>query len=311
MTDIAHTADAATPFQVEALGVRGRLVRLAGSTEPVIRAGRYPEPVAALLLEVQALTAMLASALKYDGIFTLQIQGDGPISLLVADATSEGDLRAYAKFDADAVDRAATTTDGLVPHMVGAGHMAFTVDQGPDTERYQGITELAGTTLAECTANYFRQSEQLDTVIVSAKAPEAGDATGTPGITAAALMVQRLPSSPLADEEAAEAWREAALLAGTLTTAELLDAGLEANDLLFKLYHERGVRAFPAEPLRHACRCSRGRVSRTLASFPRTEIEDMCVDNEIAVTCEYCGTEYTFDQPALDDLFSETEHANH
>jgi len=307
MTDFALTADAATPFQVEALGVRGRLVRLGGSTEPVIRAGRYPEPVAALLLEVQALTALLASALKYEGIFTLQIQGDGPVSLLVADASSEGDLRAYAKFDPEALEQAAATTDGLVPHLLGAGHMAFTVDQGPDTERYQGITELSGTTLAECTANYFRQSEQLETVIVSANAPDAG----ATGITAAALMVQRLPSSPLADEEATEAWREAALLAGTLTTAELLDAGLQANDLLFKLYHERGVLAFPAQPLRHACRCSRGRVSRTLASFPRAEIDDMCIDDAVAVTCEYCGTEYSFDQSALDELFSEIEHANH
>ncbi|MBT6093581.1 MAG: molecular chaperone Hsp33 [Rhodospirillaceae bacterium] len=298
--------DVALPFQVESLGVRGRLVRLGNSTEPVVRAGRYPEPVAALLLETQALTALLASALKYDGIFTLQIQGDGPVSLLVADITSEGDLRSYAKFDPVALDDAMTSTDGLLPHLLGAGHMAFTVDQGPDTERYQGITELMGTTLAECTANYFRQSEQLDTVIISAKAsPPSRD-----GVNAAALMVQRLPASSLEGEDANEAWREAALLAGTVSPEELLNADLAGNDLLFNLYHERGVRAFDAKPLRHACRCSRGRVSKTLASFPRTEIEDMYIDDAVAVTCEYCGTEYAFQRTDLDVLFSESEHAS-
>ncbi len=305
-TSSDNLRDAALPFQVDTLGVRGRLVRLGDTAEPVVRADRYPEPVAALLQETLALTALLASALKYDGIFTLQIQGDGPVSLLVADATSGGDMRSYAKFDTDLLADAMTSTDGLLPHLLGAGHMAFTVDQGPDTDRYQGITELMGTTLAECTANYFRQSEQLDTVIIGAKA-----ATPTQdGINAAALMVQRLPASPLEGEDANEAWREAALLAGTVSPDELLNPELAATDLLFNLYHERGVRVFEAKPLRHACRCSRVRVSKTLSSFPRAEIEGMCIDDKVAVTCEYCGTEYAFEQRDLDVLFSESEHAS-
>lgn len=299
--EIADACDAVLPFQVDALGVRGRLVRIQRAATPIIGDGRYPAPVRALALETMVLTALLASTLKYDGVFSLQIQGDGPVALLVADATSDGELRTYAKFDADAVAAASDATSGLLPHMVGAGHMAFTVDQGPDTERYQGITELSGTTLAECAAAYFRQSEQLDTTIVSARA-EGGSPDGA--IAAAALLVQRLPAADLDDDDEADAWREAAILAGTVSEAELLDPALTPEALLYKLYHERGVRTFERHPLRFACRCSRERVVRTLASFPRAEIEDMRVDGTVAVTCEFCGTAYAFDDRALDTVFS-------
>lgn len=298
LTDSAN--DTVLPFQVDALGVRGRLVRLGAAAEPVLAGGRYPEPVAALALETMALSALFASALKYDGVFSLQIQGDGPVSLLVADATSEGKLRTYAKFDDEALDKTLATTDGLVPHLIGAGHMAFTVDQGPDTERYQGITELSGTTLAECAAGYFRQSEQLDTTIVSARAPAGG--ASQPAF--AALMVQRLPAAGLDGDEAEETWREAAVLAGTITADELLDPALPPAELLFKLYHERGVRVFQPQPYRFSCRCSRERVSRTLASFPRAEIESMRVNGNIEVSCEFCGAEYAFGDADLDLVYS-------
>lgn len=290
------TLDAVLPFQVEGMGVRGRLVRLSRVAAPVLADGRYPAPVAALVLETLSVTALLASVLKYDGIFTLQVQGDGPINLVVADTTSDGDMRAYARFDADALARTLSETDGLLPHLVGAGHMAFTVDQGPDTERYQGITELSGTTLSQCAAAYFRLSEQLDTAIVSAR--------GTGAVTAAAMMVQRLPSSETDADEAGEAWREAAVIAGTLTPDELLRAELAPADLLFRLYHERGVRIFGPQALRYACRCSRERVSRTLAAFPRGEIEDLLDDGTVTVTCEYCGNSYGFAESDLDALLS-------
>ena len=288
------TLDTVLPFQVDGLGVRGRFVRLAEVARPVVADARYPAPVASLVLETLVLTALLASVLKYEGVFSLQIQGDGPISLLVADITSEGDMRAYAKFDDAALSRTTAETEGLLPHLVGAGHMAFTVDQGPDTERYQGITELSGTTLCECASAYFRQSEQLDTLIVSA--------AGTEG--AAGVMIQRLPSSEFELDEAQEAWREAALLAGTLGDEELLDIGLPPADLLFRLYHERGVRVYGTENLHYSCRCSRERVSQTLASFPRAELTDMLDDGAISITCEYCGTDYAFGEADLDGLFS-------
>jgi molecular chaperone Hsp33 len=298
---IATGADAVLPFQVDDLGVRGRLVRINETANPLLIAERYPAAVAALLLDTLVLTALLASTLKYDGVFSLQIQGDGPVSLLVADARTNGDLRAYGKYDETALDETLSKTEGLLPHLVGAGHMAFTVDQGPDTERYQGITELTGETLAESAANYFRLSEQLDTVIISAQNKTSNSQSG---ITAAALMVQRLPNADPQDDDAADAWREAAVLAGSVKPNELLDPHLSAEELLFRLYHQNGVRVFSPQPVRYACRCSRERVSQTLASFPREEVENMRVDENIAVTCEYCGTAYAFGESDLDALFS-------
>ena len=265
----------------------------------------YPPPVRGLALDCLGLTAVLASTLKYEGVFSLQIQGNGPVSLLLADATSEGELRCYAKFDADALAAMDASAGASLAHLVGAGHMAFTVDQGPDTERYQGITEVTGNTLSECAAAYFRQSEQLDTAIVSARA----DGGEPGGVAAAALLVQRLPATELDEDDGAEAWREAAVLAGTLGPAELLDAALSPETLLYRLYHESGVKTFEPQPLRFACRCSRERVARTLASFPRDEIESLGVDGSVAVTCEFCGTAYDFDAAQLDTVFSTSANA--
>jgi molecular chaperone Hsp33 len=302
MHDAALTAacDAVLPFQVDRLGVRGRMVRLCDAAAPLMIEGRYPDAVRALALDTLALTALLASTLKYEGVFSLQIQGDGPISLLVADATSEGELRAYAKYNAEALDEIGAAAGDPPAKLIGTGHMAFTVDQGPDTERYQGITELAGATLAECASAYFRQSEQLDTAIIGARVKTQG-----PGrVAAAALLVQRLPAKEHDEDEASEAWREAAVLAGTASEAELLDAAVAPEELLYRLYHESGIRTFEPQPLRFACRCSRDRVSRTLASFPKDEIETFRVDGEVVVTCEFCGTEYAFDDPALEAVFT-------
>jgi molecular chaperone Hsp33 len=299
-TQVPHAYDSVVPFQVDALGVRGRLVRLGKAAKPLLDDNRYPATVRGLALDTMALTALLASTLKYEGVFSLQVQGDGPVGLLFGDATSEGALRTYAKFDADGVASADSNTSGALPHLVGAGHMAFTVDQGPDTDRYQGISELSGATLAECAAGYFRQSEQLDTQIISAHT-ETGN-----GISAAALFLQRLPAAEADTDEAIDAWREAALLAGTVTEAELLNAELPSADLLFNLYHERGVRVFESQPLHFSCRCSHERVVRTLASFPRAEIEDLRVDGVVAVTCEFCGADYRFDDDALARVYSET-----
>jgi len=294
------SSDAVLPFQVDALGVRGRLVRLGEAAKPLLDENRYPATVRGLALDTMALTALLASTLKYEGVFSLQVQGDGPVGLLFGDATSEGALRTYAKYDAEGVAEADSQTSGMLPHLVGAGHIAFTVDQGPDTDRYQGISEISGTTLAECAAGYFRQSEQLDTQIISAHTMNGN------GISAAALFLQRLPAAEADTDKSADAWREAAVLAGTVTEAELLDADLPAAELLFKLYHERGVRVFEPQPLRFTCRCSRERVARTLASFPRAEIKDLRVDGEVAVTCEFCGADYRFDDDALGRVYSET-----
>ncbi len=294
-------AEFVQPFQVEALGVRGRLVRLGNGVAAIADAERYPDDVAELLAATTALAAALASGLKYDGVFTLQAQGNGPVSLLLADITSDGDMRGYANFDADAV-AAADASMGMVPRLLGAGHLAFTVDQGPDTDRYQGITELTGATLADCAQTYFRDSEQLETaIILDSGRDEAG------GLQAGAFLVQKMPDEDnLGDhwEDPTEPWREAAVLTSTLKAAELMDASLPPSELLFRLFHERGVRVFDTRPLRHACRCSRERVTATLASFPRAEIVAMQVDGNVVVTCEFCGHDYVFDETGLEALFA-------
>ena len=307
--------DLIQPFQVERYGLRGRLVRLGAAADEILNRHDYPEPVAIMLGQMMAVAAIVAGALKYDGIFTMQTQSDGPIRLMVADITSGGDMRAYAQYDTDRLAAAiAAMPDGgigdSVPHLLGAGHLAFTVDQGPDTERYQGIVDLYGATLAECLHYYFRQSEQIEAAIKVAvsRLPVAVGASAARlnRWQVGGLMVQRLPKDRgQDDEDHEEGWREAVILMGSATNRELLDATLHPDALLYRLFHELGVRVYKPMILRAACRCSADRVSIMLRSFPKTEIESMKVDDKIIVTCEFCGRGYTYTENDIDKLFDD------
>jgi molecular chaperone Hsp33 len=283
--------DLIQPFKIEGQAVRGRLVRLGPLIDTVLDRHRYPPVVAELLGEMVALAAALAGALKYDGVFTLQTKGDGPIRLMVADVTSDGDVRGYAQFDAERLAAVAATGNGgslSVPRLLGAGYLAFTVDQGSHTERYQGIVELIGATLADCVHHYFQQSEQLDAVVKVA----AGRARG--GWRAGALMLQRLPPSAGAADDVEDGWRRTLAFMASSTPEELLDAQLAPNDLLYRLFHEDGVRVFSTADLRPGCRCSRERVERVLRSLPDDDLETFKVDGLISVTCEFCSASYDF-----------------
>jgi molecular chaperone Hsp33 len=283
--------DLIQPFKIEGQAVRGRLVRLGPLIDTVLDRHQYPPEVAELLGEMVALAAGLAGALKYDGVFTLQTKGDGPVRLMVADVTSDGDVRGYAQFDADRLAAVTTAAGGAslsVPKLLGAGYLAFTVDQGSHTERYQGIVELTGATLADCVHHYFRQSEQLDSVVKVA----AGRSTG--GWRAGALMLQRLPPAAAAADEAEDGWRRALAFMASSTDQELLDEQLAPNDLLYRLFHEDGVRVFRQSNLRAGCRCSRERVERVLRSMPDDELGGFKVDGLITVTCEFCSARYDF-----------------
>lgn len=294
--------DYVQPFQIEAPGLRGRLVRLGPAIDDILARHGYPAPVAGILAEALAMGAVLASGLKYDGLFTLQIQGDGPVSLLIADITSDGAMRGYARFEPERLEMGGPGPESPVPRLLGAGHMAFTVDQGPDTERYQGITPLEGATLTDCAHTYFRQSEQLETAITLCASPPSE--TASP-FRAAALMIQRLPANETADpDEDDDQWRRAVVMMSTVSSVELLDPRLNAADILYRLFHEDGVRVYRQRALRHECRCSRGRVERTLGSFPRPEVESMMEDGQLSVTCEFCKTVYVFDQGDLDLLWA-------
>src|SRR5579875_1225675 len=294
--------DLVQPFQIDPFALRGRLVRLGPLLDEILTRHAYPEPVAQLLGEAIALAVALAGALKYDGVFTLQTKGDGPIRLMVADVTTAGAIRGYAQFDAARIE-AAAASGAPVPRLLGAGYLALTVDQGEHTERYQGIVELQGGTLAECVHHYFRQSEQVEAALKVAVA-QVPDASGTPRWRAGVLMIQRLPreSFTLERETEDDAWRRAAIFMSSSTSAELVDPALAPERLLFRLFHEDGVRAHRPHALEAKCRCSRHRVETVLRALTPDEIADMKVDGRITVTCEFCSAIYDFDAEALDAL---------
>jgi molecular chaperone Hsp33 len=285
--------DVVQPFQIEASSLRGRLIRLGPTVDEILRAHRYPDPVALLLGETVILAAIMASALKYDGVFTLQAKGDAAVSMLVVDVTSGGEVRGYAKLHEE---RLPSEGPYDVPALLGKGYLAFTVDQGEFTEPYQGIVELVGPGLAECLQHYFRQSEQIDAGLKLALGRRDGR------WRAGGLMVQRLPDAPdfgfrAGREE--DDWRRAMLLMDSCTEGELLDPHLPPNDLLFRLFHEDGVRVFRPAGLRKGCRCSRARAERILQSLPAEEVRDCMVDGRVTITCEFCNTTYAFDEAAL------------
>jgi molecular chaperone Hsp33 len=288
--------DLVQPFQVEASATRGRLVRLGAAVDEILTRHDYPPAVATVLAEALALAPLLAAALKYEGIFTLQTKGDGPLSMLVADVTSAGDLRGYAQFDEERVEAVAGAGQPSVPRLLGSGYLAFTVDQGQHTERYQGIVELTGATLAECVHHYFRQSEQLEAAV---KLAAARDVQGR--WRAGGLMIQRMPDpGGLGSDQEEEGWRRAAAFMASSTNAELLDPDLPADRLLYRLFHEDGVRAYQPQTLRFACRCSRERVADMLGALPRGEIEEMKADGESVITCEFCSARYVFNPAELE-----------
>lgn len=302
------TTDQSLTFLLQKGAMRGRLVRLGDTTREILSRHDYPPVVARLVAETAALACVLAFALKFEGIFTLQAQGSGPVTQLVADVTSAGVVRAHARFDEAAV--AALTLEGdesSVQRLLGAGHLAFTVDQ--DTHRYQGIVELDGATLAECVQRYFRQSEQLETALKVSTAPLEGTPRDARLWSASVLMVQRMPHDGglnLDAEEVDDLWRTAVVLLGSLTAAELADPALSAEILLHRLFHQEGlgVAAEPV-PLRFGCRCSRERVVETLKSFPRSELRHMCHDDgSVSVECQFCSSEYLFSTAEVDALLS-------
>jgi molecular chaperone Hsp33 len=305
--------DHVLPFQLDLLGVRGRLVRLGPTLDAIIERHGYPLAVARLLAEAMVLCAALATSLKYDGIFTLQITGDGPVRLLVTDLTTDGAMRGYAQFDSWklAVALGAGNTDvpdGYVPKLFGRGRLAFTVDQGQHTQRYQGVVPLEGATLADCAHTYFRQSEQLPTGIKIVARRSVED--GTAHWRAAALMVQQMPEFDAGRidvdaDQREDDWRKAVILMASATEAEMLDAKLPGPHLLYRLFHQEQPRLFERRPFVARCRCSRARIDRVLRSIKREELDDLRdTSGRVAVKCEFCSTEYIYDDDDLDRIYA-------
>jgi molecular chaperone Hsp33 len=282
-------------------------VRLGPAIDRILTRHAYPAPVAQLLGEALALAAALARALKYEGVFSLQAKGDGPVRLLVADVTTAGAMRGYAQVNAEKLARlqpsleaGALPAGASVPRLLGAGYLAFTVDQGEHRDRYQGIVELQGATLAECVHHYFRQSEQVEAGLKVAVS-RLPDWDGVPRWRAGSLMIERVPrEGGIARRDAEdEGWRRAVILMSSSTSQELVDPQLEPHALLYRLFHEEGVRAYKPKPLADLCRCSRGRVETMLRALGPEDLVDMKVDGRILVTCEFCSAVYAFEESEI------------
>ena len=291
--------DLVQPFRIDPFALRGRLVRLGPTVDRILSQHDYPEPVAAILGEAIALAVTLAGALKYDGIFTLQTKSDGPVRLIVADVSTEGAVRGYAQYDSTRLGDFAMRPgqSPSVPELIGSGYIAFTVDQGEDTERYQGIVELVGASLAEFAQHYFRQSEQIQAGIRLSAGRSGPAGPNGRAWRAGGLMLQRVPpegGTRVIADDVEDGWRRAMVLMSSATPAELVDPELSPRRLLFRLFHEEQVRVFRTHPLEARCRCSRERIARILRSFPPEDIEDMGKDKVTTVTCEFCNTRYEF-----------------
>jgi molecular chaperone Hsp33 len=298
------TVDLLRPFQLERSQLRGRFVRLGGTVDYVLKAHDYPPAVSDLLGQLLVLAGALAGGLKFAGRFSLQIRADGPVRLLVADCTNDGEMRGYASFDAELIAAAAPERP---MELLGRGLLALTVDQrGDGGELQQGIVELGGETLSDCMLNYFHRSEQVRTGIRVAVARNPVDGRWLAG----AIVMQALPvTDPRRVDEAEEDWRRAMILLGTATDDELLDPTLRPDELLFRLFHEDGVRVFTPLTLAPGCGCDEQRVWDMLASFPLDDLEAMRQeDGGITVTCQFCSRIYAFDQARLSELLAPRRH---
>ncbi|GJE02133.1 Hsp33 family molecular chaperone [Methylobacterium isbiliense] len=304
--------DVVLPFAVEALDVRGRVVRLGPALDLILRRHGYPEPVARALGEAAALTVLLGASLKFEGRFQLQTKTDGPVDMVVVDFEAPDRLRATARFDAARVAglRSPGTAD-----LLGQGHLAMTIDQGPAQSRYQGVVALDGQGFEEAAHQYFRQSEQIPTKVRLAVAEQLEE--GERRWRAGGLLVQFLPQSPerarladlppgdipegharLDEGQVAEddAWLEAKSLVATTEDHELVDPTVSSERLLYRLFHERGVRVFEGQGVHEACRCSRERVMGMIRRFSDDDRRHMVgEDGRIGITCEFCSRHYDLD----------------
>ncbi|MAN62570.1 MAG: Hsp33 family molecular chaperone [Parvibaculum sp.] len=313
-TENLHLDDIVVPFQIEGIGVRGRATRLSGLITDVMSRHAYPEPVSILLGEALTLVAMLGTALKFDGKLTLQTKTDGPVSMLVADFETPGNIRGYAHLDSARLDAALEKGIDAPTELLGTGYLALTIDQGADMDRYQGIVQLDARGLTEAAHEYFAQSEQIATRIRMAVGPlyERGESGEASKVTwrAGAVMVQHLAEDGgltghrepdderhLTDEE--KNWEHAAILLDSVTDTELLDPDVTADRLLFRLYHEDGVRVFSPAGVQFGCPCSRERIEGVLKTFGADDLDHMVENGRIEAKCEFCADQYEFDPAEL------------
>ena len=320
--------DVVLPFAVEPLDVRGRIVRLGASVDAILSRHAYPAPVSRVLGEAAALTVLLGASLKFEGRFQLQTKTDGPIEMIVVDFDAPDRLRAMARFDKD---KLAALGSGTLKtgDLVGSGYLAMTIDQGNDRSRYQGVVALEGQDFQEAAHQYFRQSEQIPTQVRLAVAEQFEDGRHT--YRAGGLMVQFLPTSPdrmrqadlspgdipaghpsndLVAPAEDDAWVEAKSLMATVEDHELVDPAVSSERLLYRLFHERGVRVFEPLSVHEECRCSQTRVMSMMRRFSAEDRRDMVGDNgRIGITCEFCSRFYDLDPADVEAEIAKAEES--
>jgi molecular chaperone Hsp33 len=305
--------DIVLPFAVEALDCRGRVARLGASIDTILTRHGYPDAVARVIGEAAALTVLLGSSLKFEGRFQLQTKSDGPIEMIVVDFDAPDRLRATARFDAEQIAALGPGTR-RTGELIGRGILAMTIDQGSERSRYQGVVSLEGGDFEEAAHQYFRQSEQIPTKVRLAVAEQYEG--GRRAYRAGGLLAQFLPNSPermhqadlppgdVPEGHAAtahapaedDAWVEARSFVETIEDHELVDPNVASERLLYRLFHERGVRVFGSQRVREACRCSHDRVMTMMRRFSPQDRRDMVGDDgRIGITCEFCSRKYDLD----------------
>ena len=313
--------DSVLPFQLEAADIRGRVARLDTALEAMLAQHAYPAPVAALAAEAALLTALIGQTIKLRWRLSLQIRGDGPVRLIATDYFAPAEegaparIRAYAGFDADRLSGAAAPFA-----LLGAGYVAMTIDQGPGMTPYQGMTPLAGGSLAASAETYFAQSEQIATRFHLLAAQSAAPGA-VPRWRGGGVMIQHLPPDGgvgvapdqpsgedglmTADDVASmsrteDDWRRAAMLLETVEPHELLGPLIGSDRLLWRLFNEETPRIWPAQPVRFGCTCSAARVEAALAQYSAKDIATMTTERGVVTAdCQFCGAHYEFDPDTL------------
>ncbi len=284
-----------TPFHLPGRPVRGRLVRLGPLADALLTRHANNPAVTSLAGQALALTAALASALKFQGSFSIQAKGDGAVPMLLADCTEAGALRGYARADPDRLaNLLPRQPNPSAADMLGSGYLAFTVDQGPDRERHQGIVAIEGESLAEMAMHYFQTSEQLQcTLRLACEQTELG-------WRASALVLERVASEGGTNEvslsDVEDAWQTATMLARTVTSDELLDDNLASDRLIWRLLGSEEVALGRPRALAYGCRCSRSRLAGILEGFVPDDLDHMAIGGTIVMTCEFCNFDFQFDR---------------
>ncbi len=276
-------SDSLQRFLLEGTPVRGEIVRLDATWRAVLERRDYPEPLERLLGEMMAAGALLSATLKFDGALIMQMQGEGPVRLLVVEVTSEHTLRATAKWDGD-------IESGGIRTLLGNGTFVITIAPESGKQAYQGVVSLDGDTVSEVLEHYMAKSEQLDTRLwLASDESKAGG-----------MLLQRLPEHPEYDEDA---WNRATTIGETITKQELLT--LPARDIIHRLYHQEDIRLFEERPTAFRCSCTRDRVTAMLRLLGREEVRSILTERDhVEVACEFCGRQYVFDSVDAEQVFA-------